>query len=122
MDEKDWTMVPLFSPNSRFCACVQTRLFCLFFIDMENLPVLLDLVEKRCPKLCPVFFPNGLSENQILKRLEEKGKIPEEKEVCEICESEEGQMFPQVMMEYDLPSRKCSVSEVKVMTEKWNNA
>lgn len=89
---------------------------------MENLPVLLDLVEKRCPKLCPVFFPNGLSENQILKRLEEKGKIPEEKEVCEICESEEGQMFPQVMMDYDLPSRKCSVSEVKVRTGKWNNA
>lgn len=81
---------------------------------MENIPVLLNLVEKKCPKLCPVFFPGGISETQILKRLDEKDKLPEPKDTCEICGSEEGQLFPQLLMEYNLQSRKASVSSVKV--------
>ena len=84
---------------------------------MENISVLLNLVEKRCPKLCPVFFPSGISETQILKRLEEKDKLPEVKDTCEICGSEEGQLFPQVFMEYNLQFRKASVSSVKVFSK-----
>lgn len=77
---------------------------------MDNLPALLQAVESRCPKLAPVFFPNGVSEKQVLS----KRKLAKKSTCCQICGSEGEELVPQVILKYDLPRRQASVDSVKV--------
>lgn len=77
---------------------------------MDNLPVLLQVVESRCPKLTPVFFPNGVSEKQVLS----KRKLAKKPKCCQICGSEEQELVPQVLLKYDLPKRQASIDSMKV--------
>lgn len=77
---------------------------------MDNLPVLLQVVESRCPKLTPVFFPNGVSEKQVLS----KRKLAKKPKCCQICGSEKQELVPQVLLKYDLSKRQASIDSVKV--------
>ena len=81
---------------------------------MDRVPVLLERVKKQCPNLCPVFYPAEVSEKQLMKIVKEKKKMPNQCKACSICESEEGQMTPQVFCDYDLQTKRMIVKDVKV--------
>ena len=81
---------------------------------MDRVPVLLERVKKQCPNLCPVFYPAEVSEKQLMKIVKEKKKMPKQSKTCSICESEEGQMTPQVFCDYDLQTKRMIVKDVKV--------
>ncbi|CBK20455.2 uncharacterized protein [Blastocystis hominis] len=80
---------------------------------MEHLPTLLDAVEKKCPKLRPVFLPNGISEKEAIRKYSEKHALPKPNKKCDICGDKEGEYVPQVFCTYDLKTRKCIITEVK---------
>lgn len=81
---------------------------------MDRVPVLLERVKKQCPNLCPVFYPAEVSEKQLMKIVKEKKKMSNQCKTCSICESEEGQMTPQVFCDYDLQTKRMIVKDVKV--------
>ena len=81
---------------------------------MEHLPTLLDIVEKRCPKLRPAFLPNGISEKDAIKVYSEKHALPKPKETCDVCGDKEKELVPQIICSYNLETRKCIVTGVKV--------
>ena len=87
-----------------------------FFRNMEHLPTLLDAVEKKCPKLRPVFLPNGISEKEAIRKYSEKHALPKPNKKCDICGDKEGEYVPQVFCTYDLKTRKCIITEVKVVS------
>lgn len=81
---------------------------------MEHLPTLLDTVEKKCPKLRPVFLPNEVTEKEAIRIYSEKNSLPKPGKKCNICGDKENELIPQVICSYDLKSRKCIINEVKV--------
>lgn len=81
---------------------------------MENLPTLLSIVEKKCPALCPVFLPNGVTEKTAIRKYSEKNHISEPCGKCDICGASEKELVHQVVCSYDLKNRKCVVNGVKV--------
>ena len=81
---------------------------------MQNVPFLLENIERRCPVLRPVYLPKGITEDLVLKRLEEKKKLPKPSNKCSICESVEGTMSLQIQCKYDLEYQTASVVGVQV--------
>lgn len=79
---------------------------------MEYIPILFKSIESKCPVLSPVYYPNGITEMQVLKRV----KIPKEPSKCDICGSEDGPRLAQVFFHYDLKQRKASIASVKVLS------
>ena len=109
-------MGPVSTLNIEPINCCTSPLF--FLTNMEHLPTLLDSVEKKCPKLRPVFLPNGISEKEAIRKYSEKHALPKPNKQCDICGDKEGELVPQVFCSYDLKARKCVITEVKVVSAK----